>query len=828
MAFEQDLNKRDKDRERVLEILRKMTLKEKAALLSGKDNWSTISVPRLNIPSIRVSDGPHGVRRVEDEMKSSGVATYFPTGVSMASSWNPELVEQIGTAIAEETRACDCDVILGPCVNIIRHPLAGRNFESFSEDPVLAGKIGAAYVKGVQKNNVGTSLKHFACNNQETERMRSNSVVDERTLREIYLTAFETVVKEAKPWTVMCSYNKLNGHYTSENHHLLTEILRDEWGYEGLVVSDWGANHSTIDSSKAGLDLEMPGPAKHYGQRLQDAIFEWKLDESFADRSAARVLELIMKSGRMDESGLVSNAGINTPKHQEIARDLAKESITLLKNNTTVLPIGKDIKTIAVIGPNADIRVAGGGSSDVLSPYFITALQGLKEVLGDGAELKIEKGCENYDIPPFMDYRYLTSGEESGLSAEYYNNADLSGEPVLKRVDRNFNLWSFGEVNRLGVSSEEFSVRWSGKVHAKSSGRHILKTHNNGDLMLKVDGKSVYCVSNEKTQGDFVAMNTMIFEFDLVEGQAHDIEIEYMKPSLNGPAFLQLCFGFLPRPELDGRINRAVQIAAESDMVLVFAGMPESYESEGADRPHMRLPGRQNELISAVAKANPRTAVVLNTCVPVEMPWIDEVAGLVEAYYMGQEGGHALAEILIGKANPSGKLSMTFPKKLSDTPAFINYPGSRDVVYGEGIFVGYRYYDKRDVDPLFPFGHGLSYTSFKYGELKAPGSFKQGETVTASINIENNGAYDGKEVLQLYVSDPACSVARPLRELKAFKKVEIKKGESQSVQFSLDPRAFSFYDPYKKKWVAEPGEFELQVGSSSRDIRAKAVITLEE
>lgn len=830
MAQEQEKRRKEEIRKRVKEILGQMSLKEKSALLSGKDNWSTIAIERLGIPPITTADGPHGVRRFNSERIVTGTATYFPTGVSMASSWNPELIGKVSGAIAEETRALGFDIILGPCINIIRHPLAGRDFESFSEDPYLAGKIGVAYVDGVQKNNVGTSLKHYACNSQETERMRGNSVVDERTLREIYLSAFEMVVKESKPWTLMCSYNRINGKYASENHHLLTEILRDEWDFEGLVMSDWTATHSTVDALAAGLDLEMPGPEKHFGARAQDAVAEWKLDESIINRSAARMLELIMLSGKIMGDGFVSNASINTPEHQKLARDLAEESITLLKNSGGILPLNKNnINSIAVIGPNADIRISGGGSSYVYSPYFITSLDGLKEVLGTGAELYVEKGCENYDRPPIMNPQYLTGlSGENGLTVEYFNNAELSGAPVLKFIDTNFDHWTFDQFFGKGLNCDQFSARWTGKVNSPSSGRHTMHAQYIGNLTLKIDGKTIPSISDKSSPSRLSLLNTSAFEFDLSAGRAHDITIEYAKPTYVETGFLQLFFGFFPLPEEDDRIRKAAELAAKSDVVLVFAGMSEGYETEGADRPNMKLPGRQDELIRAVAEANHKTVVVVNSGVPVEMPWISEVQGVVEAFYMGQEGARALSDILVGNVNPSGKLSMTFPIRLEDTPAYINFPGGRDVLYGEGIFVGYRYYDKRDMEPLFPFGHGLSYTEFKYTNMNAPGTFKPGEPLEVSIDVENLGQYDGKEVVQLYVSDMACSVARPPKELKGFAKVEIARGERKTVKFLLDERAFSFYDPIKKGWAAEPGEFEILIGSSSRDIRARAVVKLEE
>jgi beta-glucosidase len=692
--------------QRIEDLLSRLTLREKVALLSGTDSWHTATIERLGIPPLTMTDGPHGVRAPHPEAgRIAGPATAFPTGISMASSWNPDLIEQVGAALGEETRAMGCDVLLGPCVNIMRTPLAGRNFESYSEDPYLAGRIGVAWVKGVQSRQIGTSLKHFACNNQETERFRGSSVVDERTLREIYLPAFERVVKEARPWTVMCAYNRVNGVYASQNHHLLNEILKEEWGFDGVVVSDWAANHTTVESVSGGLDLEMPGPAKYYGQLLVEAVDYWQIDAAVIDKAVRRMLRLLIRCGKLDDPATLPPGSVNTPEHRRLARSVAEEAITLLKNEHGLLPLdANSIKSIAVIGPNAaEARLGGGGSSYVEPPYRVSPLEGLQTKLGDHVEIRYEQGCDNLVEPHVLETGYLVParGTGHGLQAEYFNN-----------------------------------------------------------------------------------------------------------------------------PEEDNRISRAVELARASDVVIIFAGLPERYETEGHDRPDWELPGRQAELIRAVARANQKTAVVLNCGAPVAMPWIEDVPALVLAYYPGQEGGHAIADILTGEVNPSGKLTVTFPGRMEDNPTFINYPGTREVRYGEGVFVGYRYYDMRDIEPLFPFGHGLSYTTFDYNEFQVPAQARMGEPVQVSVRVKNSGPVEGKEVVQLYVHDKKASLPRPPKELKGFAKVSLKPGESQTVTFTLDQRALSFYDPDREQWVAEAGEFEVLVGSSSRDIRARATFSL--
>jgi len=421
---------------RVETLLSQLTLKEKVSLLSGEDDWHTVPIPRLGIPSLVMTDGPHGVRANRTGGKRvQGTATSFPTGVSMAASWDPALVERVAEALAEETRGLGCDILLGPCVNIVRTPLAGRNFESYAEDPYLAGRIGVAWVKGLQRKGVGASLKHFACNNQEFERHRGSSVVDERTLREIYLAQFEMVVKEANPWTVMCSYNRINGVYASENDYLLNQILKGEWGFEGVVVSDWGANHTTVESVAGGLDLEMPGPALYYGRLLEAAVNMWQVNEETINEAARRVLRMIVKSGKMD--GPMPAGAVNTPEHQALARELAEASITLLKNDGNVLPL-KGVHSIAVIGPNAaECRIGGGGSSYLEPPYRVSPLEGLKAKLGDSVRIAYEQGCDNFVELPALKPDYLGQG----LLCEFFNNADLSGAPVASRVDPNIEDW---------------------------------------------------------------------------------------------------------------------------------------------------------------------------------------------------------------------------------------------------------------------------------------------------------------------------------------------------------------------------------------------------
>lgn len=813
---------------RVNDLLGKMTLREKAAMLSGKDTWRTVAIPRLGIPSITMTDGPHGVRSsVPEAGRKAGPTTCFPTGVSFASTWNTELIERVGFALAEETRGMDCEILLGPCVNIVRHPLAGRNFEAYSEDPYLAGKIGTAWVKGLQKGKVGASLKHYAANNQEIERGRGSSNLDERTLREIYLPHFEMVVKEAQPWTVMCSYNRINGIYASENKHLLREILKDEWGFKGFVVSDWGANHTIVESVKNGLDLEMPGPAKYYGQLVEDAVGNWQLDEAAVNEAVARILRIVILSGKMDDDQ--PQGGVNTQDHMDLAREVAEEAIVLLKNENGLLPLQPDKLTrVAVIGPNAaEDRIGGGGSSFVDPPYRVSPLEALRSRLGE--RVAYEKGCDNWTQPPAVGADLLKPLNENGqgLYVQFFDNPSLSGEPAGDVYAYKAESWMWaGSLTFAGITQPRFSMRMTGTLLPQETGRYAFSFSNTSYCRLFLDDKLV--LENEAPPAGPTSAyaEPVLYTCDLTAGVEVKLRVEFLKDNDESFAYIRLNLGSALKPGEDNRIARAAELAANSDVALVFAGMPEGFESEGSDRPDMALPGPQVELIRAVAKANPRTVVILNAGSPVEMPWIEEIPAVLEAFYPGQEGGNAVARILLGEINPSGKLSETFPVRLEDTPAYINYPGTKDVNYGEGIFVGYRYYEKKKVPPLFPFGHGLSYTRFAYSDLQLPAEGRIGENVSVNFTVKNVGNVAGKEIVQIYVRDVESSLVRPFKELKGFAKVSLRPGESKVVELQLDRRAFAFYDPYQSDWVIEPGKFEILVGASSADIRLTGSIML--
>ena len=658
-------------------LISEMTLEEKASLLSGADFWHTKAVERLGIPAVMVSDGPHGLRKQDEGGDHLGIndsikAVCFPAASATAASFDRDLLTQIGEGIGDACQQENLSVILGPAVNIKRSPLCGRNFEYFSEDPFLAGELACALIRGVQSRDIGTSIKHFAANSQEHRRMSSDSVVDERTLREIYLPAFEAAVKRSKPWTVMCSYNKVNGEYASQNHWLLTELLRDEWGFDGLVVSDWGAVSDRVKGVAAGLDLEMPGTGGTNDARVAAAVREGTLSEEDVDKCVRRYLTMLDKflSNRKPDTVWDKEA------QHELAGKLAAECMVLLKNDGDVLPF-KEEEKIAVIGKfAAQPRYQGGGSS---------------------------------------------------------------------------------HINSFKVESLLDALAGSGQI---------------------------------------------------TYAQGYDTDTEEPDEAL---------------------IAEAAAAAAKADKAVIIAGLPDSFESEGYDRTHMRMPRCQDELIRRVAAANPDTVVVLYNGSPVEMPWIGSVKGVIEAYLGGQAVGAATKAVLWGDVCPSGRLPESFPYQLEDNPSFLTYGGEGNTaVYAEGVFVGYRYYDTKKMDVLFPFGYGLSYTDFAYDNLSL-GSESMDDTglLTVSVDVTNTGSRPGKEVVQLYVAPPECGVRRPVRELKGFEKIALEPGEKKRVTFRLDKRAFAYWHTGIHDWFVEDGSYRIQIGKSSRDIVLEADVLVK-
>jgi beta-glucosidase len=662
--------------DKIRSLVAQMTLEEKAALCTGTSPWTTVPLARLGIPEMIVSDGPHGVRRLPDVHAiaiESLPATCFPTASCLASTWNVDLIRKMGEALAEECIALNVDVLLGPGANMKRSPLGGRNFEYFSEDSYLAGEMAASIINGIQSKGVGTSLKHYAVNNQEFQRFSISAEVDERTLREIYLTAFEKAVRQAQPWTVMCSYNKVNGTFASEHTHLLTEILKNEWGFEGLVVSDWGAVRDRVAALKGGLDWEMPGPQERRVKAVVEAVRSGELDEAILDESVRRILRIVFKAKETPKSGK-----FDVDAHHELAHQIATEGMVLLKNNG-LLPL-KGQQHIAVIGRSAEnAHFQGGGSSHI-------------------------------------------------------------------------------HPTRVAVPFKE------------------------------------------------------------LQAQAGGAELTYAEGYPTDKSFRQ------------DMIDQAVTLAQSADVAVLYIALPTFKESEGYDRTDLDLTDQQVALIKAVAKVQPKTVVVLNNGAPVAMSkWIDDVAAVLEGWMMGQAGGVAIADVLFGKVNPCGKLAETFPLKLSDIPAHLNWPGGAGVVrYGEGLFIGYRYYDAKQMPVLFPFGYGLSFTTFVYNNPKVSAkNFKDVDGVTVTVDVTNTGKVAGKEIVQVYVHDQRSGLVRPEKELKGFAKVDLQPGQTKTVSIPLDFRAFAYYHPEYKQWITEDGDFDLLIAASAADIRHTLTVTLE-
>ncbi|WP_369862586.1 beta-glucosidase [Halanaerobium sp. ST460_2HS_T2] len=648
-----------------------MTVEEKAEICSGASWWKTAAIDRLEIPEIMMSDGPHGLRTQPDDADHLGInesikAICFPTASATACSWDRNLLNKMGEALGEEAQTEGVHILLGPGVNIKRSPLCGRNFEYFSEDPLLASELATEFVKGVQSLGVGTSLKHFAANNQEHRRLTVDAQIDERTLREIYLSAFEKVVKEAQPWTVMCAYNKVNGTHASEHKRLLTDILKEEWGHQGFVVSDWGAVNYRDKGIAAGLELEMPSSHGDGKKAIIDAVEAGNLSEDSLNRAAERVLKIVFKAIENETDYL----NYNKDQHHKLAREIAADSMVLLKNKNQILPLSEK-ESLGVVGAFAKKpRFQGGGSSHI-NPY------------------QIDKAYE--------------------------------------------------EINKF------------------------------------IEGELPYA-------------------------EGYSLESDQDDAKL---------------------IASAKELAEKVEKVIIFAGLPDRYESEGYDRDTLAIPPNQNRLIEEILEVNKNVVVVLSNGSPITMPWLDKVKGVLEGYLAGQAGGGAVADILFGHVNPSGKLAETFPQKLSDNPSYLFFPGEKDTVeYREGIFVGYRYYDSKKVEPLFPFGYGLSYTDFEYSDLKLmKQEITDKETLNLRLKVKNTGEIYGKEVIQLYVSDPESTVIKPAKELKEFAKIELEPGQEKIVEFELDKRAFAYYNTEIDDWYVESGDYEILIGASSRDIR---------
>jgi len=804
------LNKKAAVEERVEDLLSRMTLEEKVDQLSG-EGFDTRLNERLGIPTLRMADGPAGVRWDR--------ATAFPAPIGMAASWDEDLLFRIGQVTAREMRSKGRNFFLSPCINLHRHPLGGRNFESFGEDPYLTSRMAVPFIKGVQSQGVLACAKHFAMNNQEWERHCVDVDVSERALREIYLPHFKASVQEAGVKTVMAAYNVFRGDHCSESAHLLNRILKEEWGFKGFVVSDWGSVYSTAKAANNGLDLEMPY-GKFFGDSLLAAVRRGEVAESVIDEKVRRLMRVRFESGLFDRTDKVDASVIFRKAHKALAREAAEKSIVLLKNDGAVLPLDrKAVKTIAVIGPNAGrARTGGGGSSQVIPTDSVSALEGLKALLGDDVEILFAPGvAAQGDVLPLPVKFVQTADGTPGWQANYFDNNELKGEPVLTRVDPLIDfIWGYNAPHpSLHAENDRnyFAIRWTGHVSAPGTGDYTIRLVNNDGVRVYVDGRKII----DRWGNHPTAVHEG--RIALTAGEPVEMIVEYMFDGGISEATL----GWTGPGT--ATIEDAAAIAKKADVTLVFCGLSNRFESESYDRPRMDLP-RQAALIRAVAQANPKTVVVNQSGGVVLMSdWVDQVPAVLQAGYPGQEGGHAMARVLFGDVNPSGKLPYSLIANINQTPAFKGYKdASLKSYYDEEMFVGYRFLDKQKMTPTFAFGHGLSYTRIAYSGLELEAG--PNGCVSCAFTVENTGPRAGAEVAQIYVHDAACRVLRPEKALKAFRRIVLKPGERMRVAVTLEKEAFAFFDEEKAAWVVEPGVFEVRVGGASDDLPLKAEVVL--
>lgn len=804
-------------------------LEELLTLFAGHDAWHFNGSPSLGYEPMQVADCGHGITLVAPPY---GSATCFPTSIGMAATWNRNLIEEVGQALGRETRAKGCRMLLGPMVNLHRLPCGGRNYETFSEDPVLTGKMAAAIIRGIQSEGTAACIKSFVCNNQQHEQKTTSSEVDPRTLRELYLKVFAVAFDESDPWSVMTSYNLVNGEHPADSHYWIEEILRGEMGYEGMVVSDWRA----IQGDRAigsGVDIEMPGPGKVLcAARLQRALDEGMITVAEIERRARRVLDLHRKCApAWQEDSPFSPPELDSPRHRELCRRVAEESITLLKNEGGVLPLDRDkIHRLAVIGPNAaTARLGGGGSASVSPFYSVSPIEGIRQAAGDGVEVRYAEGCamgnQRPSIPPAL-FSQDPEGQQPGLHAEYFEVEafDADGEAAKAQTDPTVDFsWGWA-APATGLPRELYAVRWTGYLHLPEAGEYTFALSTQEGLgrvhfgeTTVLDAWKGYDATNFE---DGYTNRHDEFTYMAEAPESIPVTIEYRKTGTRGGIHL----GWKP-PFREDPIEDAVELARESDAVVIVAGLCNVYEGGAYDRRHFELPGRQVELIRAVAAANRNTAVVLKNGTPVDFrSWLEEVPAVLEAYYPGQEGGNAIARILFGEVNPSGKLPDSLPNSWGEVPAMRHYPGERGrAPYSEGLMVGYRHYDASSTAPVFPFGYGLSYTTFEIGTPQLDtDTLTEDKAIEACVELRNTGTRDGAETIQFYLEWDQPASHRPPRALFGFEKVYLKAGESSTVRFTLRHKDCLSYDLELKAWMTEGTNFHLCAGPDSRELKKSA------
>ncbi|KAK9311756.1 glycoside hydrolase superfamily [Lipomyces starkeyi] len=817
-------------------VLSQLTTSEKIKLLSGIDLWHTYAVPRLGVPSLRLSDGPNGVRGTRF---FNGVpAACFPCGTALGATWNMPLLTDAGGLMGAEGKAKGAHVILGPTVNMQRSPLGGRAFESFSEDPILAGLSAGAIINGIQSENLVATIKHFVGNDQEHERHAVNAIISQRALREIYLLPFQIAIKESQPGAIMTAYNKVNGTHVSESPYFLEEILRRDWAWKGLIMSDWFGVYSTADSVNAGLDLEMPGPTGFRGDLVQRSLNANTITQHTLDDRVRNVLKLVNKAAASSIPEFATETTNNNAKTSALLRQLAAESIVVLKNESSVLPLSKD-KITAVIGPNAKIATfCGGGSASLLPYYAVSPFEGIKAKVTD--TLTYVEGCAAHKMTPTLGPLCKTpSGRPGVIFRAYLEPPSFSSRNVVDEIElRDTNMILMDYSHPVLDGKPVFYADVIGHYTPDTSGVYEFGLTVYGTAKLYVDDKLV--VDNETVQrqgGAFFNNGTIeeIGKIDLEAGTTYEVKVEFGSSStckletaimdLPGGG---LRIGVAKTLEPEAEIRKAVEAAKLADQVILTVGLSGDWESEGYDRTNMKLPGATDSLVDAVLDANPNTVVVVQSGTPVEMPWISKAKAIVEAWYGGNETGNGIADILFGDVNPSGRLPLSFPVKVQDNPAYLNYRSERGrTLYGEDIYIGYRYYEAVEKDVFFPFGHGLSYSTFEFSDLAVKVDPESG-TLTVKSKVTNVSGPAGSEVVQVYIHQHNPSIGRPPKELKGFSKVAVAAGESKTVEIVLEiKRATSFWDETENSWISEKDTYDILVGASSADIKLSAQFEIE-
>ncbi|MBD62807.1 MAG: glycosyl hydrolase family 3 [Gammaproteobacteria bacterium] len=804
------------------QIINRLSLKEKVTLLSGFNSWYSNKIDDKNIPSIKMSDGPNGVRGDSNSGKSSAC---FPCAVSISSSWDLEQIQKVGVALGEEAKAKDVDVLLGPTINIHRHPLGGRHFESFSEDPFLTGKVATQYVCGVQSQDVAACLKHFVGNDTEFERHSISSNIDEQTLREIYLLPFEMGIKDGNAKVVMSAYNKLNDVYCSSHQELLLRTLKSEWGFDGYVVSDWGAALETIENANGGLDLEMPGPGNVWGKSLIEAVKKNQVSEDLINDKVKRILSVAKFTKRFENPNIQNEQAIDNPNHRKIIRKAAADGMVLLKNDD-LLPLRKDIKKIAIIGPNAkESQIIGGGSASLKPHYQIHPLEAIQKRIMPQTEVLYSKGCHTHKYLPKINEKLMKSS--NGFLVEYFDGDNFNKNLLFDEHLIGSKFWVFEGFAKEIISKEERSetfVRFSCDYIPNISGKHEFEIFGIGQCRMLIDNEEIIDNWNNLEPGEaFFTFGSASRKgiADFKKGKNYKIEIQYYFKG-NFPA---VYIGCQPPDEID-LFTEALEIASESDQVILIVGTNSDWETEGNDRADFNLPAGQNKLIEAILDKNENTVLVINTGSPINMPWEHKTKTILQTWFAGQEFGNALFDILSGEVNPSGKLPTSFPKNIEDTPAFNSYPGKNlQMDYEEKLLVGYKWYEKHSIKPLFCFGHGLSYTKFKYENLKVISNI--GNKVSCKFYIKNIGGVAGLETAQCYVGHESPEEDQPIRTLQGFCKVSMNANEGKNIEINLTERNFSFWSTASKSWQIRGGTYKIFIGSSIENIYLTDSITLD-